>query len=778
LRPSCFRGPVGYSSQGKRFNTKAFLNTPLTNRTLKKAALPPRVLALCEGVLALCAEFFDRRMAAMLDNFQDELSKEAEPSLHQDNPMGHYSGIRTLARTRHDLTPAFLATLERRLSRVRRNPLQEAMNKGVPDTAEMRLVDEASIDKDHVLADISARCESQNNFEIFLLGQRFGVLSGTPGLESAQLPIGPQQLCSSFDEALLALELDMRHSLQVCHLFEQYVLNDFAQLLEACNGYLIAQGVLPNLTYVPFRNPELRHRASPMALNVRGGRSPDAVSAEVPGVTTLRAANDENALEGETLEENFHKLQQLMGRRRHLLNKLNAYADDYLENVINAGSKSFVPVDPEALDTVLVDFQSQLKDRSDNANRSIQHIKHDLLAQLHNLSSEDRALRLAPEDNDAIDLIGLLMDQMLKDVNPASAGSQLLHQIQLPLIRLVLQDKTFFSNRSHPARKLLDILADAGFNWLDQPDTEDQLQERINGILSQTLLNTTIDGQNLVQAYDDTQQLLQAIVDKAGSIERRQIEAAKGKERLKAARLRAENTLRELMSEQTLDEQTAQLLAKSWADVLTLTELRSGTESEQWHNKKSLVEKIIALQNPADNAERGLPDPELHDNVADSLAMVGFHAQEAQTATDRLLGLSTDNSLISAMDLASKMPLGGAAEDTDLDTPELTQAQQLLLQEILALPMGTWFEMIVPGSTKPVRRKLAWLSEITQTVLFVNQRGYKTSELTLNALALEISEGRARREPEHRRSLFERAFASVMSSLRSLMPSKQGPTDV
>jgi len=177
-------------------------------------------------------------------------------------------------------------------------------------------------------------------------------------------------------------------------------------------------------------------------------------------------------------------------------------------------------------------------------------------------------------------------------------------------------------------------------------------------------------------------------------------------------------------------------------------------------------------------SEKPVADAELHNNVADSLAMVGFHAQEAQTATDRLLGLNTDNSLISALDLTEKMPIGGNTEGSELDTPELTTEQQRLLQEILALPMGTWFEMILPGSAQPVRRKLAWMSQITQTVLFVNQRGYKTSELSLNALALEISEGRARREPEQRRSMFERAFVSVMSSLRSLIPTKQGSTDV
>ena len=92
-----------------------------------------------------------------------------------------------------------------------------------------------------------------------------------------------------------------------------------------------------------------------------------------------------------------------------------------------------------------------------------------------------------------------------------------------------------------------------------------------------------------------------------------------------------------------------------------------------------------------------------------------------------------------------------------------------IADRIKELPIGSWFEFNIDGRSTPARRKLAWLSKVNHTVLFVNQRGQKTAELLIEDLAIEVSEGRARIEPLNRRNIFERAFESVIKSLRGIM---------
>lgn len=647
----------------------------------------------------------------------------------------------------------------------------------LPKAADMRILDDNKLDKDHILADISTRCESQHKFDLHLLGQRFGVLSGTPSLDSADIPVGPKMLCSSFDDALTTLMFDANSIVQICYLFEQFILNDFGELLRACNTYLAEQGVLPNLTYVPFRHSDKRHRASPKALDTRKQRGAQATAEPNRTNASTHTSNAELISEPSSLEKNFQELHYLMRRQRQLLNKLNAHAENYLENSVHEKSGLIKAMSPQKLDNLLAELQARLHIRADHANLSIQHIKHDLLAQLHNSSNEDQLLQLAPEDNDAIDFIGLLMDSVLKHVSPGSAGSRLLHQIQVPLMRLAIKDKSFFDNRSHPARRLMNMLTDIGLSWLYDVDNEHPLRTGIDDVLTRTLLDAPMDRHDFLKAYTETKLLLQIITAKASSIERRQIETARGKERIKAARSHALATVRKQLSGQTLDRDVEKFLDNTWVDVLTLTELRSGKNSEQWQKREALLQEIIGLQQGITNTPAPL-SAETRNLLADTLSIVGLHGKEIDLVVNRLMGISNDNSIISALVLPKNTPTGASHGNEEVERTNLTPQQQLILQDILALPIGTWFEMITPESSKPSRQKLAWMSDITNTALFVNQAGYKTVDLPLHKLAIDIFEGKTRQVSHTNEALFDKAFAAVLLTLQDLASTQQGTTDV
>jgi hypothetical protein len=363
----------------------------------------------------------------------------------------------------------------------------------------------------------------------------------------------------------------------------------------------------------------------------------------------------------------------------------------------------------------------------------------------------------------------------LKEIPPESAASNLLGRLQTPLLQTVVQDKSFFSNQVHPARQLLETMAEAGFNWLDQPETDRTLHTQISDILSKRLSNFDGDSRYLKLVVDETRQLLDSMRIKAETVERRQIEASRGKERLKLAREQAETTMDELLQGSSVTAEQSDGLKHAWVDVLALTELRNGADSQEWQQKKAIAVRLLALHaQPSESLAKG----NLLGEIENALMQVGFHAQEAHQLAKQLLSKPGDGDGDSGpKPTYQRDRLGSDQLQVEATPLELTETQQAWLAEIETVPVGTWFEFILPGSSLPVRRKLAWRSLVLDAVLFVNQRGFKTAEMSLSELAIEVSEGRVRRESQNKRTIFERAFKSVLSSLRSIIPIRQEPAD-
>ncbi len=758
---------------------------PQYSNTLSQSGLPERVLSLCDGLLKINSDFFDWHLQSLLNDFESILFKNIESNPHIESQSEQFAHLRNLQRTRHDFIPRFLAGVEHQLADIRKKtPLANGKLPSTPfQHKELNLVDHNSFDENQIQFEISSRCESQNSFDIFLLGQRFGVLAQQPAFDADHLPLGPRKLCLCLQEAIVCLNLDTSSKIQIYYLFERYVFTNFADLISACNIYLIDKGVLSNLTYVPFRNPELRHKKTPIALL---GKTPVSLpnqnnepaylgdnviafkSVQEGAPSAEPDAPNANALEGD-----FAELRHLLAKRKQLLNKLNAFSSTYVNEAAaqDIDAPRATDASPELLKSIIKDFQHSAI-ANPNARASVQHLKHDLLAQLRNQSTHDQELRLNDEDSDAIDLVGLLMDNALKDVSPSSVASQLISLMQSPLIHVVLQDKSFFSNTVHPARQMLNIIAETGFNWLDENTGDDTMHEKISSIINKTVKDYDGNNQEFINAYEETNGLLQALIKKAEAAERRQIEAVRGKERLTLARNRAAGVMLELTELNDMPSGTRIILNKAWTDVMALTELRKGSDSETWNEQKSIAERIIAMNDV--NAEK-LSEADasaLKDQVQSSLALVGYHQAEAKNIAESLI---TDNPLDgpnSLMKIPDKIRFGEHTQSANIPVYELTDSQVELVEQIKTILVGTWFEFIVAEHPKPVRRKLAWKSLVTNNILFVNQRGQKTAEMTLEAFAIELSEGRARLQIEDKRNIIERAFSNVISSLRSLLPTR------
>ena len=98
-----------------------------------------------------------------------------------------------------------------------------------------------------------------------------------------------------------------------------------------------------------------------------------------------------------------------------------------------------------------------------------------------------------------------------------------------------------------------------------------------------------------------------------------------------------------------------------------------------------------------------------------------------------------------------------------VDTTVLAEDDPFLVKA-RGLKSGAWFEFKLDDGDFE-RAKLSWISPFTSNFLFVNRRGLKVAERSIQAIAQEMCDGRA--VLLEQAPLFDRALDAVVGRLRS-----------
>ncbi|HRG15453.1 MAG TPA: DUF1631 domain-containing protein [Pseudomonadota bacterium] len=425
--------------------------------------------------------------------------------------------------------------------------------------------------------------------------------------------------------------------------------------------------------------------------------------------------------------------------------------------------------------------------------RSIQHVKQDVLNQLRQVTPEGRVPRLHEEDADTIDLVGLLFENLIKHGNPNPTVSQLMTKLQIPLLRVALRDKSFFSQRAHPARQLLNAVAETGLYWLDEGEEDRQLVEKMQVSVERVLSEFHGDPKVFEQVLSDLSRHLQTQAKKSEVAERRHVDAARGREKLESARHTATTAIAIRIGNDKPRALIRTLLEQAWTDVLALTVLRQGEDSHVYRDRLAFVDALIRFGR-GDAAENTPQRREaLREALEGGLSQIGFHVEDIQSVGDRLFGsrlgalaAAANDDPATLTEVAARLKAHSRfgeegdhhphhhAHKPHVDPP-LNAEEQALLVRLKTLPFGTWFEIRQEGQKERLRRKLSWFSTLTGRCLFVNQRGARSHESSLEQLARDLHEGLARVDEEPQENLIDRAWHAIVRKLKSFTGQSADP---
>lgn len=677
------------------------------------AALPPRVARIIQGCFASVADELKPRVGLMLAELERQMVELVESARHHGMQSERIADLHSLRRRNAELLPPLLATLEAQLTGLRQQLPAGTDAASAPriDYQALSLVEDAQMDQEIVLSDIVRRHEARSSMALLLLGQRFGVLAGSPAFELSRIPAGPQSLCHALRDAMPSLQLSRSSQLLLWHTFDRHVLTEYPRLLDALNLMLEAEGVLPGLVFIPRRVRS--EQASPRA----AGAHPktDWRMPSMPPDWTAPAAQESPRERVPTAD---------------LLAALQA-----LQATPPAAGR---PQDLKELRQALLEH----------------------LRQRHGPRPE-----LAAADANAFALLERLYDELGREVRPDAPAAALLTHLQLPLAQAALRDRRFFLRPRHPARGLLDAVAESGARWQAEEEQDPQLLPLLRHAVEHVARHYQGDEDVFEQANHAVQRHLQAVAHKADLAERRQVEAARGRQRLEIAQQRATAIIDDALHRQPLlpARRVRALLDQAWTDVLTLAQLRQREKSDTWTELLQITQQIVAAATAPAGATH---DPQLPGRIEKALQQVGYHEEEAQAIALRLAGAEIDAG--PAALLQERARLGGERPPVP-PAPPRTPAEQECLDHLRTLPHGTWFEVAQdPPQEGVVRRRLSWYSPEGDHALLLNPRGQRSGEQSLDALARLMAKGRARALAEDRSRPLDRVWQAVLDTMSRL----------
>ncbi|MEN2506198.1 DUF1631 domain-containing protein [Stutzerimonas stutzeri] len=719
-------------------------------------------------------------LQTLFDNADDSLFEIADRATSNAEQNAFFEAMRDLRMKRRGIERSFLQQVFESFAKLNQYEIgKPAQQEASFDS--LALVQNDELEESVAIDTMVAKVMSRASQPLSHLTTRMNVLVSRK-LDDKNNPLGPQQLCEYFLDACHSLGVEIKVKLIILKLFERYVLADLEQLYAESNQILVAAGILPELQSMPPRRSTSRSgapgRAAPRSAAGAGEASPTY-------------ANDD-------VQEAFGSLQALLSELRgSALPARNLPSDA-------------VPISSNDLMRLLSHLQSRAPQQID---------EYDLQAQLeqllHRVSAKSGKSRVVGEvDEDVINLVSMLFEFILDDRTLPDSLKALIGRLQIPVLKVAVLDKTFFSRGSHPARRLLNEIASAAMGWVDQDETQrDSLYQKIEQVVSR-LLNDFVDDPTIFS------ELLADFLAFTGDerrrselLEQRTRDAEEGRAKAEMARKEVEHALNQRLLGKTLPEVVVRLLQEAWSKVLLLTCLKHGTQSEQWQAALTTMDDLIWSVTPheAPEARARLLElvPSLLKNLREGLASAAFDPFSTSDFFTRLeaLHVQTLQQLNPTIEPAPATPARDTgshdrlfteqklelppreepAEEATTLAPMVEVNEEIILlapgesreqepeinladndealTQVDNLRVGSWVEFQEDEDHK-LRCKLAAIIKPTGKYIFVNRTGMKVLEKTRTGLAIEFRRGAIRLLNDA--LLFDRALESVIGNLRSL----------
>ncbi len=769
-------------------------NPPLSAHPGRNAAL---LAAAREAALPALSQAFDK----VVSGFDDVLFDRAETA--GSSQLAFLDGMRELRRRREEISRRFGAHLQQAWS---------SLEAGTPLSAEGVLAGAGdgglSLVPEHVL---ESRLAVRNFATVLLrdwkqvlarIDRRLAWIAGLQELTADTNPVGPEHIGVAVHEAFYTCELAPEVRLVLFKLCEREFAAGVGKLYETLDARLAQAGVAPELDAPRRAAPSPARSAMPDAAQDEDSTDPG----HAPGWarrfserwsqqrTSLGnpqggapGAQAGGVFEGEAGYGNqqtmvLEALHELLAQSRHAREGQGGYPPDMAggnnPQPGNAGGGTQRPLNQREMMSVLSLLQATPSATlraavGDEGESLAQRLKSEVLAGATRLGVDPSQTRLDPQDEDAIDLVGMLFDVMLDERELEGRSRELIGRLVVPFVKVAMLDRRMFVQKTHPARKLLNSLAEACEGNAGESQAERALMGKVEEITERL---TAEFNENLAIFLTLEEEFRDFLVQHRRRIEiaeRRAAETQRGQEKLEVARSRAASELDKRVGGVELPQAIDDFLRQPWNHHLTLTLLREGDDGEGVAEALKLADGV--LEEVAEARRHIVGKPWLQacqPALRKVFASVGLHGDGGAAAIDALhdtlqsiaeLRPELERALPELPPVALPTPppqeapvieFSSAAKVEDFDDADAERFRRM--------EVGTWLDFIDKDG-KVQAGKLSWVSPISARLLFVNRRGIRFCVASPEELAVMVRLGRLR--PHVDDGAFDSAMQGVIDRL-------------
>jgi hypothetical protein len=547
--------------------------------------------AVFDGLLAQCRDLacaqLDQAMAGMLEKADASLSELVTKTPDRDTKKLYQEAQDAVRKQRAEIAKSFrdayLAEFKLRSDQGRKTGGKAAFD-AVRSSFELSLVGDDDLDETLKFNEMAARLRRICEEEINALDQRVGVLLGDAEMDSASSPLSPQAICDAYRKTCRKLLEGVALRGVFLKLFDDHVLDEIRSIYKALNDLLVQNAILPKIRYGAVKKKE-------------EGKKPRKAKADKD---KPESDDDEDSDAGQDV---FAALQKLFAGQggggggggapgmgvggmpmisgAELLGSLTKLQLDGLAALGERGAQfaaAGVPLAGGAPITATTNVLQELK-------------------------STEVGAGMGQMDAMTLDVVAMLFDQLFDDAKIPLGAKGLIGRLQIPMLKVAIADKTFFSNKEHPARLLLEKLGEIAERLPADFNTQSPLFAHLETIL-QELITGYQDDVEIFSIVRD--QLIQLMAREDQRIEDASKEAADRvlrEEAMAVAKSVAQEEIRARIENKLGPGAVLEFLVEQWIKLMVIIHVRVGTTTDAWKNALEAMDQLIWSVQPKETVD-------------------------------------------------------------------------------------------------------------------------------------------------------------------------------
>lgn len=566
--------------------------------------------------------------------------------------------------------------------------------------------------------------------------------------------LNPNRICEAFQMAIKPFDLSTEKKMVLFKYFDEHVNLKLANLYQTINNMLIEAGVLPEIILSSKNNDEQSEE------KFIESRTATYYDPEENIATNFipRSHEEMNSIVSQFMKGDI----SVMGDELEL--PASFYKDP---NEQNASDKKLyarkdVLKSLNRLQNKLLELGVQ------SALSGNEEIKKSLMADMGIDKNDPIAKEMAVLDERSIDFVGMMFDAITSDESISPVISELIMQLQIPMIKVAVTDEALFTNDQHPARNVLNLIPQAGKGVTEK---EDRIFSDLDNIVNDILNEYEMD----IDCFDDAVDTLYDLIEN----EDRLAEEKEFKQQRAVIREHARSVviseLRDLTANKNIPDEIQPLVLKNWSTLMFNRHIKHGKESYEWLESILLLKLLLKCLQPIEQKSQWSFLKNNHSALVESVNDELYETKQNKNDIDDKLSLLKESFLkmlddenYTIEDIETKSSDNFMHEEINSDIEQeleiAKQKAQLVLDKISQLPdsikPGVWFE-VFNGEDKAVRRvKMSVILTEAAKIIFVDRKGIKVIEKNIDDFTNELSKNKSRILADH--STFDHALGKVI----------------